>query len=99
MVTTQRDDQGGNDCLDSHTGEKLIRYVRVRSPEHARFVEFDFAIGDPALFVELIMPQKVFDQFCQTNNVVFMTQAQQDAVDIEMKKWRYGEATLMARNR
>ena len=79
--------------------DQLTKYVRVRSSGSSRFVEFDFAIGDPALFVELIMPRGAFDHFCKANNVVFMTEEQQQAVDIEMEKWRYGEETLMANNR
>jgi phenol hydroxylase P0 protein len=80
------------------TFKQLTKYVRVRSAENSRFVEFDFAISEPNLFVELILPKKAFEQFCQTNNVVFMTKEQQDANDLEMKKWRYGEETLMAKN-
>ncbi len=78
--------------------DQLTRYVRVRSAVNSRFVEFDFAIGDPTLFVELIMPEKAFKRFCEINEVVFMTVEQQQAVDIEMEKWRYGEETLMAKN-
>lgn len=74
------------------------RYIRVRSADDARFVEFDFAIGDPSLFVELIMPPTVFESFCKTNQVVNMTPEQMQAVDAEMEKWRYGEDTLMASN-
>jgi len=51
----------------------LTKYVRVRSKADSRFVEFDFAIGDPSLFVELVMPKGAFDAFCATNEVVHMT--------------------------
>lgn len=78
--------------------ERLVKYVRVRSAKEARFVEFDFAIGDPSLFVELVMPQGAFEHFCQKNDVVHMTDEQMQAVDAEMEKWRYGEETLMAHN-
>ncbi|MGH1462833.1 MAG: phenol hydroxylase subunit [Neptuniibacter sp.] len=78
--------------------DSVQKYIRVRSPESARFVEFDFAIGDPNLFVELIMPPGAFKHFCEANNVVHMTNEQMQAVDAEMEKWRYGENTLMARN-
>ncbi|MEH6628386.1 MAG: phenol hydroxylase subunit [Motiliproteus sp.] len=78
--------------------EQLVKYVRVRSKTGARFVEFDFAIGEPNLFVELIMPQGVFDDFCQKNHVVHMTAEQMLSVDDEMEKWRYGDETLMAAN-
>ncbi|WP_290701687.1 phenol hydroxylase subunit [Amphritea sp.] len=87
------------DSEDRSSFDQLTKFVRVRSSGNARFVEFDFAIGDPALFVELIMPQGAFDQFCKTNDVVFMTEEQQQVVDAEMEKWRYGEETLMANNR
>lgn len=76
----------------------MTKYVRVRSNPDDRFVEFDFAINDPALFVELIMPKNVFNDFCQRNDVVEMTQEQMAAVDAEMEKWRYGKETLMHRN-
>lgn len=78
--------------------DSLTKYVRVRSPEGARFVEFDFAIADPELFVELIMPKPVFDAFCKKHQVKYMTTEQMAAVDAEMEKWRYGEQTLMSHN-
>ncbi len=91
-----------DDCSDSQRPEaafeNLTRYVRVRSPEDARFVEFDFAIGDPSLFVELVLPRTAFDTFCQKNRVVPMSAAQMAVVDAEMEKWRYGDDTLMAHN-
>ena len=76
--------------------ESMVRYVRVRSPEDAHFVEFDFAINDPSLFVELVLPRDAFTTFCRANRVVPMSQAQMEAVDAEMEKWRYGEDTLMS---
>lgn len=76
----------------------MTKYVRVRSDPGDRFVEFDFAIDDPSLFVELIMPKNVFNDFCQRNEVIEMTQEQMAAVDAEMEKWRYGKETLMQQN-
>ena len=87
------------DSEDRSSFDQLTKFVRVRSSGNARFVEFDFAISDPSLFVELVLTKKAFEQFCQANDVVFMTQDQQDANDIELEKWRYGEDTLMAKNR
>lgn len=78
--------------------ERLTKYIRVRSNAGARFVEFDFAIGDPSLFVELIMPPAAFDAFCKNNRVIHMTDEQMADVDAELQKWRYGEDTLMSRN-
>lgn len=76
----------------------LTKYIRVRSQPSARFVEFDFAIGDPSLFVELVLPPSAFEAFCAKNNVVYMTEEQMIANDEEAEKWRYGEDTLMSRN-
>jgi len=86
-----------NDAKRGGLGD-LVKYVRVRSKPDARFVEFDFAIGDPSLFVELVMPKGAFEAFCAANAVVHMSAEQMQAVDAEMAKWRYGEDTLMAHN-
>ncbi|MDO4694144.1 MAG: phenol hydroxylase subunit [Eikenella sp.] len=76
----------------------LTKYIRIRSGADARFVEFDFAIGDPSLFVELVMPPAAFADFCARNGVVHMSEAQMAAVDSELDKWRYGDDTLMRHN-
>ena len=69
---------------------ELKRYVRVRRVEKDKFVEFDFAIGDPSLYVELILPPEAFEQFCHHNRVEMMSDDQAQAVDQDMEKWRYG---------
>ncbi len=78
--------------------KRMQKYIRVRSQPGDRFVEFDFAIGDPALFVELVMPPTAFEHFCRTQGTVAMTSAQTAEVDAQMEKWRYGEGTLVAQN-
>lgn len=72
--------------------DDLPRYVRVRSDEHSRFVEFDFAIGTPDLYVELVMPRPAFQQFCLTHRVRHMDERMCQAIDADMRKWRYGES-------
>jgi phenol hydroxylase P0 protein len=71
--------------------DRLPRYVRVRSSDEDTFVEFDFAIGTPDLYVELVMPRLAFQQFCATNHVQHMDAQMSDAIDADMQKWRYGE--------
>ncbi|MFJ4452996.1 phenol hydroxylase subunit [Pseudomonas sp. NPDC089392] len=71
--------------------EQMPRYVRVRSEPDAAFVEFDFAIGYPDLFVELVLPRSAFASFCTSNRVRHMDAAMAAAVDTDMQKWRYGE--------
>jgi phenol/toluene 2-monooxygenase (NADH) P0/A0 len=49
------------------------KFVRVRQVRDNGLVEFDFAIGSPDIFAELIMPQSAFDDFCATNAVIDIT--------------------------
>jgi phenol hydroxylase P0 protein len=45
------------------------RFVRLRGERGNGFVEFDFAIGEPEVFVELILDSKSFKEFCVNNEV------------------------------
>lgn len=71
--------------------ELMPRYVRVRSSPQDTFVEFDFAIGFPELFVELVLPRQAFVQFCENNHVQHMDAQMSDALDADARKWRYGD--------
>ncbi|PKM28772.1 MAG: phenol hydroxylase [Gammaproteobacteria bacterium HGW-Gammaproteobacteria-11] len=75
----------------SQSFDEMVRYIRVRSEPDARFVEFDFAIGHPDLFVELALPPGAFEQFCKHNHVVHMDEEMCRLVDADMVKWRFGE--------
>ena len=52
------------------------RYVRVCEQRLDGFVEFEFAIGDPALCVELMLKEADFHEFCLTNDVIVLGQAE-----------------------
>lgn len=73
------------------TFNEYTRYIRVRSAPEDKFVEFDFAIGYPELFVELVLPRDAFKVFCEHNNVVHMDSDMIRQVDDDMVKWRFGE--------
>lgn len=45
---------------------KFVRVVRTRPNG---LVEFEFAVGDPDVAVELVMPQAAFAEFCAANGV------------------------------
>lgn len=76
--------------------QQLTKYIRITGDRDAKFVEFDFAIHDPTLFVELVLPQEAFQNFCKTNQVVEMTAEQQAWNDAQEDKWRYGvEPTVL----
>ncbi len=80
--------------------DQLTKYIRVTGDRNGKFVEFDFAIHDPTLFIELILPQQAFQHFCEINHVIEMTEAQQAWNDAQEDKWRYGiEPTILNQRR
>lgn len=65
-------------------------YVRVTGTREARFVEFEFAIGDPELAVELVLQFAQFREFCARHAVQHLTPEEGARLDYERMKWRYG---------
>ncbi|HEY6609940.1 MAG TPA: phenol hydroxylase subunit [Pseudomonas sp.] len=45
------------------------RWVRVTGQRGHDFIEFDFAIGEPDLIVEMILAPAAFAEFCADNQV------------------------------
>ena len=70
------------------------RYVRVTSEARSGFVEFQFSIGDPTLYLEMILPKAAYEEFCATNQVVHLTADQGRMVDADRVKWREGKTEL-----
>ena len=64
--------------------------MRVTKVLHDRYVEFEFAIGDPTINVELVLPFEHFRKFCKDNNALHLTAEQEAAVDYDKLKWRFG---------
>lgn len=72
-------------------GRKLLEnYVHITGLRLNKIIEFDFAIGDPLMYVELALPISQFQGFCSKNNVKFLNVEQIKAVEHDRKKWRYG---------
>jgi phenol/toluene 2-monooxygenase (NADH) P0/A0 len=70
------------------------RFVRFRHRRDDGFVEFDFAIGEPGLSVELVMSLRDYQSFCIANRVIQLTRDEGEALDIEQSKWRFGQPGL-----
>ena len=68
---------------------KFVHVVELRADG---FVEFEFAIGEPELFVEMILPAAAFDEFCALNKVTFLDQATQIKVGTEDWNWTLRDA-------
>jgi phenol hydroxylase P0 protein len=67
------------------------KFVRVRQLRPDRFIEFDFAIGEPEIFVEMILHADAFDDFCALNKVSFLTDAASSSP--ETNDWRLSEVS------
>jgi phenol hydroxylase P0 protein len=44
-------------------------FVRVTG-ERGDFVEFEFALGEPEIFIEMILTREAFEDFCRERNPV-----------------------------
>ncbi len=71
------------------------RYVRVTGHRGSQFVEFDFAIGEPELFVEMILTHEAFAEFCRANQARPMAALAEvaDEDDARQWDWRLADAT------
>ena len=49
---------------------ELTHYVRVTRTDRQGYVEFQYAIGDPALHLDMILPPAAFAEFCARHQVV-----------------------------
>lgn len=65
-------------------------YVRVTGRRPGGFVEFDFSFGDADLYIEMILPERAFDEFCQANDVQYPSAETIARWDAEREKWREG---------
>lgn len=81
-------------------GEKFDpkrKYVRVTELRANGMVEFEFAIGEPELFVEMILPAAAFDEFCAANKVSFVDESNRlkvgESEDSQEWNWSLRDAT------
>lgn len=65
-------------------------FVRITKADSRGYIEFQFAIGDPTLFLEMILPPAAFAEFCATHRARHLTAAQSRAVDRAERRWRSG---------
>lgn len=69
------------------------RYVRITDPDHRGYVEFQFSIGDPSLYLEMTLPRAAFEEFCREHAARVLTPAEGAAVDAGERRWRFGDDT------
>lgn len=54
---------------DARTGDVKSKFVRIKQLRADGLVCFEFAIGWPELFVDLMLPRAAFDDFCVRQQV------------------------------
>lgn len=68
------------------------RFVRFGNERADGFIEFEFAIGEPELFVEMILGRDAFHEFCAQNAVEMLPPRDPDAPQGDWD-WRLADAT------
>jgi phenol hydroxylase P0 protein len=74
-----------NDSFDTDS-----KYVRITGIRNNNLIEFDFAIGEPEMYIELVLPFQAFQTFCAHNKVQHLSPEEAERVDFDRMKWRYG---------
>lgn len=54
------------------TTDLTKKFARLIEQRKDGLVEFEFAIGDPELFVEMLLPRRAYEAFCSDNEVVHL---------------------------
>lgn len=73
------------------------RFVRVTEVRPDGFVAFDFAIGEPEIYVEMLLPQDGFEAFCAQQNVIRLDAADAgDQAPGDDFLWRLADAARAA---
>lgn len=49
--------------------DTTLKFVRLIGIKDNGMVEFEFSVGDPDLFAELLLPASAFADFCAVNQV------------------------------
>lgn len=69
------------------------RFVRVHGERTNGFVEFDFAVGEPEIFIEMILGREAFADFCAANRVEMLPARTAGAGESDDWGWRLADAT------
>jgi phenol hydroxylase P0 protein len=64
-------------------------FIRVLGTKRDSFVEFAFAIGDPDLEVELVMPFTEFTDFCRRYDATVLPGSDEAEAALERLRWRH----------
>jgi phenol hydroxylase P0 protein len=72
------------------TKKRFVRFIEKRDDD---FVLFEFAVGEPEIFAEMILKVEDYEIFCKEQGVVMIDQ-DTNPIDIENDfEWRLRDAT------
>lgn len=77
-----------NDVVDTSK-----RYVLVRNVRDDGYIEFDFSLGEPEIFLEMILSTSAFNEFCQDNEVIRITEDDLSGQSTAEQVWRLSESS------
>ena len=69
------------------------KFVRLIERREDGFVEFEFAIGEPELYAEMLLPADAYDAFCGANHVTFLEPRVEAVEDDSGLDWNLHQAT------
>jgi len=86
----------GNEGTPDAGFDTTRRYVQVVEHRADGFVEFRFSIGEPSLFVEMMLSESAFAEFCSLNQTELLAPLPavdtQDADEIDDWDWTMHDA-------
>ena len=79
----------GNVTPLKSSNAEAVRYVWATDRDHRGNVRFQFSIGDPSLYLEVILPPAAFDDFCREHQVRVLSGEEGAQVDAKEWRWHY----------
>lgn len=83
--------------ISSGAKDPMQAQVRILGTRLGRFVEFEFALYGGDLAVELILPTRAFEEFCQLRGAAVSAVDAGTTEAIEQMAWRAGHPGLLQR--
>lgn len=80
-------------ALEQPVFDTTRRFVRLHGERANGFIEFDFAIGEPELFLEMILDPEAFAEFCLSNQVEMLAADAGKTSEPSDWDWRLADAT------
>ena len=81
----------GDEMAEEFNPEK--RFVRFIEKRDDGFVEFEFAVGEPEIFAEMILKAEDYEIFCKEQGVVMIDENSNPVDKSDDFEWRLRDAT------